>query len=488
MTRFYYTPWQPDLKATAEQIEARIAHCKYLGLPPSAPATEYNAARAALGEAERAAMLDAGRKAAEQWGNMIAWREPGLNDGEALLPAMESGLYEYLMLGGGRAGGKSHEVAEALVDLCSRVPKRVVCGREFMATIRDSARSLLVNKIKAHPSAADWEITDNELRHSNGTLFTFMGMARNPDSAKSLEGCDIFWGEESQTFTHKSIEILLPTIRESGSMLIFSFNARYPDDPVPRMAMVPAERPDALWYKVVQFEENPYIFISRLMNDLRKSFRVSKRFRHVWRGDLDRNSELKIIDHKVGRPPVAGMRSGTLLYGIDFGGTDPTALVKLEVWPPQLCGRDEDDKGIMYIQKEFYSPCRSNREIVKGVIDTCPELVEGHYELKADSADPKAIGELNNASIPTRGAEKGPGSVEAGLRTIADFEVWIDPGCPNVTKCAEQYRWKADRNGKATNVPEHAFSHPWDAVRYAIEGEDLSGSDGVSYIILGEAS
>ena len=58
------------------------------------------------------------------------------------------------------------------------------------------------------------------------------------------------------------------------------------------MAMVPAERPDALWYKVVQFEENPYIFISRLMNDLRKSFRVSKRFRHVWRGDLDRNSEL----------------------------------------------------------------------------------------------------------------------------------------------------------------------------------------------------
>lgn len=484
----YFTPWDTSLRMTAYQIEARIAHCKLMRLPPTASAADYQAARAALSPADAAAMQEAGARAAALWDVMTAWRPQGLNDGEPVLPAMESGLYEYLMLGGGRAGGKSHEVAEALVDLCSRKRKRVVCGREFMASIRDSSRSLLVAKIKAHPSAHDWELLDNELRHKNGTLITFMGMARNPDSAKSLEGCDIFWGEEAQTFSAKSVEILLPTIRESGSMLLFTFNARFPDDPVPRMAMVPAEQPEALYYKVVGFEDNPHIFCSRLMNDLRKSFRRSKRFRHVWRGDLDAHSELRIVDHKEGRPPVPMMAQPKVLYGIDFGGTDPTALVRLNVWGPTQLGRDPDDKGILYVNAEFYAPCKSNREIVKGVVNTCPELLEGHYELKADSADPKAIGELNNASIPTRGAEKGPGSVEAGLRTIADFDVWISPECPNTTKCAEQYRWKADRNGKATNVPEHEFSHPWDAVRYAIEGEDLSGGSGVDYIILGEAS
>ena len=420
---------------------------------------------------------------------MTAWKLHGTHDGESVLDAMRSGVYEYLVLLGGRAGGKSHEVAEAIIELCSETPKRVVCGREFQNSIRDSSHALLKGKIKGHRSAGEWTITDTELRHRNGTLITFIGMARNVESAKSLEGADIFWGEEAQTFSLASVEILIPTIREHGSILIFTANPRYADDPVPRMAMVPAERPDALWYKVVQFEDNPHLFRSRLLNDLRKSFSTSKRFRHVWRGDLDRNSDLRIIDHTVGRPPMPEyMPTPLTFYGIDFGGTDPTVLVRLHIWNAKQLGRDEDEKGVMYIDREFYSPCRSNREIVKGVTDISPELMEGKYTLKADSADPKAIGELNNAMIPTVGADKGPGSVEAGLRTIADFDVWISNDCPNVAKCAENYRWKADRNGKALNTPEHAWSHPWDAVRYALEGEDLTagGAGGVDYIELKE--
>lgn len=401
---------------------------------------------------------------------------------------MESGLYEYLILLGGRAGGKSHEVAEALVDLCSRKRKRVVCGREFQNSIRDSSHALLVSKIRAHRSAAEWTITDNELRHKNGTLFSFIGMARNPESAKSLEGADIFWGEEAQTFSLRSVEILIPTIREQGSMLIFTANPRYADDPVPRMALVPAERPEALFYKFVFFEDNPHLFRSRLMNDLRKSFRTSKRYRHVWRGDLDHHSELRILSHRVGVPPVPAeyWMNARVLYGIDFGSTDPTALARVLVWTPAACGRGPDEPGVMYIDREFIAPCKSNREIVKAVTTTCPELVGGRYTLKADSADPKAIEELNDAGVATHGAVKGPGSVEAGIRKIADHELWISENCPKTTTAAENYRWKADRSGKATNVPEHQWSHVWDAVRYAIEEEDLSDRSGVSYITIEE--
>lgn len=123
-----------------------------------------------------------------------------------------------------------------------------------------------------------------------------------------------------------------------------------------------------------------------------------------------------------------------------------------------------------------------------GVRNVCPEVNEGEWLVKADSADPKAIGELNNASIPTVGAVKGDSSVLAGLRTLADRDIWISDDCPITQKCAENYRWKADRAGRPLNVSEHEYSHPFDAARYALEGEDLSDSSGVSYIILGEVS
>jgi len=485
----YFAPWRSDIRLSAEAILTHVEHCRQLNIPATHSPAQVRQAIALLPMPKQAEIAAKAGARAAQWANMVAFRPTGLHDNEPVLQALESGLYEYLFLLGGRAGGKSHEVAEALVELCARKPKRVVCGREFQVSIRDSARSLLVSKIKAHWSAASWEVLDTELRHANGTLITFIGIARNPESAKSLEGCDIFWGEEAQTFSSVSLEILIPTIRESGSMLIFTLNPRYPDDPVYQMAMV--DQPDYAFVKVVEFENNPYLFLSRLVNDLLRAYKSSPRYRHVWRGDIDSNSELRIIQFKTGYPPLllGSENMGKRLYGIDFGGTDPTAFIRMFYYRPEALGREPDDKGVLFIDREFVQPCQSNRDIVAGVKGVSPELAQGRWQLKADSADPKAIGELNNAGIPTFGAVKGDGSVLAGLRTLADHDIWISDNCPITQKCAENYRWKADRAGRPTNVPEHEYSHPFDAARYAVEGEDLNDSSGgVSYIILGEAS
>lgn len=483
---FYYAPFDADLMLPAPAILRWIATCEVLGLPPghTTPAAFQEAA--VSGDADK--IEAAVQKLLAQWEAMTAWRPQVPCSTGPVLRAMQSRLYEYLFLLGGRAGGKSHEVAEAVIELASFKRERVVCGREFMASIKDSNHALLSKKIKESRHAADWTITDQELRHKNGSLITFMGMARNPDSAKSLEGCTIFWGEESQSLSATSLEILTPTIREHGSMLVFTFNTRFTDDPVPRMALVPSERPEASWIKVVQFEDNPHFFRSRLFNDMRKSFRQSKRFKHVWRGDYDRNSELQILSYVTGRPPVTDHYAmhGRDLYGIDFGGSDPTALVRCVFYPPEALGRDQDERGALHFVAEFAAPCRSNRDIVDAVKAVCPELLEGHQHLKADSADPKAIGELNNAGIPTQGVEKGPGSVLAGLRALADLDLYVSPDCPQTANAFDNYRWKPDRAGKPTNVPEHTFSHIPDAARYAIEGERLDGQSGVAYLILGE--
>lgn len=150
MSKVYYAPFDDSIMLPAEFLEAHAARAYALGQPPSVPPAAIAAALAAAPPALRDTAQRAAQQAAAAWSAMIAHKPQGLHDGQPFLPALESGLYEYLMLLGGRAGGKSHEVAEALVHLCSRVKKRVVCGREFQNSIRDSSHALLVNKIKAH--------------------------------------------------------------------------------------------------------------------------------------------------------------------------------------------------------------------------------------------------------------------------------------------------------------------------------------------------
>lgn len=483
----YFAPWNPAIMLDAHTIVGRLEQCRALKIPPHASPSEY---RESVAQNPQIDLDGIAMRAAEQWDAMTRQRPTAPNDGERLIDAMRSGLYERLYMLGGRAGSKSHEAAEALIEIASNEPKRIVAGREFMANIRDSSRALLVQKIKQHPSVADWTIHETELSHKNGSLITFIGLARNPDAARSLEGADIFFGEEAANFSADSLEILEPSIRQQGSMLLYVLNPRFKDDPVYDAAMV--ERRDASWVKVSEFEDNPFIFVSRLYNDIRSDFFRSKRYKHVWRGYLDTNSDLKIIQHVEGFPEVAAdrTRQPTTLYGIDFGGTDPTAFIRVLYWHHTQLNRPdpEDERGLIWINAEFIAPCKSNADIVRGVKLAAPELLEGRYVLKADAADPKAIGELSNAGIPTHGARKGADSVIDGIRDFNSHEIWISPHCPITLKCAERYHWQSDRSGKPLNAPEHKWSHPWDALRYAIRDVDLQNppSDEIDYLAIQE--
>ncbi len=54
----------------------------------------------------------------------------------------------YIVFYGGRAGAKSHSVATAIIVRCYSEKTKVLCVREFMASMADSVHSLLVQKIE----------------------------------------------------------------------------------------------------------------------------------------------------------------------------------------------------------------------------------------------------------------------------------------------------------------------------------------------------
>ncbi|MGI5912979.1 MAG: terminase large subunit, partial [Syntrophomonadaceae bacterium] len=96
----------------------------------------------------------------------------------------------------------------------------------------------------------------------------------------------------------------------------------------------------------------------------------------------------------------------------------------------------------------------------------------------ADSAEPKSIAELKSFGMKIKGAKKGPGSVEFGIKFLQDLEqIIIDPErCPLAAREFINYSLETDRNGIVKSQFPDKDNHSIDAVRYGLEDDMKSGS------------
>src|SRR3990167_5180228 len=139
-------------------------------------------------------------------------------------------------------------------------------------------------------------------------------------------------------------------------------------------------------------------------------------------------------------------------YGLDFCySNDPTAIVAVYYY----------DGG--YIWDEIcYQKGLSNKQIYDLISNQPVALVI------ADSAEPKSIDEIKAFGANIIGAEKGKDSVNNGIQIVQDQKISITKRSVNLIKEYRNYLWETDKDGKILNVPEHAFSHSMDAVRYGL--------------------
>ena len=88
----------------------------------------------------------------------------------------------------------------------------------------------------------------------------------------------------------------------------------------------------------------------------------------------------------------------------------------------------------------------------------------------ADSAEPKSVAELKSFGMKVKGAKKGPGSVEFGIKFLQDLEqIIIDPErCPMAAKEFINYSLETDRNGIIKSQFPDKDNHSIDATRYGL--------------------
>jgi phage terminase large subunit len=393
--------------------------------------------------------------------------------GEKFLPLFEP--YRHKALFGGRGSAKSHTMAGCLTITAARMTKRVVCARQFQNSIKDSVKELIESKIKAYGLSEQFAILEREIVHrKTDSRFTFIGLDRNPESAKSLEGADICWVEEARTINKRSMEILIPTIRKPGSELWWCWNPEQPEDPVDDYFRGNAKRakggtfepPPNSYIMPVGIEDNPWFYHTAMPQEMWHMKQGNfKRYQHIWLGDYDNSFEGKIFTNvEIGRIEVPDHIPPR--YGMDFGfSQDPNAIVKLYV---------NHARREIYIAREAGGrmALRDLPVAIRGVVEDDSDLI------KADGSRPESIDHLNSLGFNVVAAKKGPGSVKTGITWLQGYRIVIDPECEEMRDEARLYSWQKDRlTGKALSVPVDAHNHYWDAVRYATEDCQTEGAD-----------
>ena len=186
------------------------------------------------------------------------------------------------MLYGGRGAGRSWGCARALLLLGTEKAIRVLCAREYQNSISESVHKLLSDQIVALGLESFYIIQQAEIIGKNGTIFVFAGIKNNPTKIKSYEGIDYCWVEEANKVSRHSWEILIPTVRKTGSEIWITFNPELETDYTYQRFV--KEPPSSSFVVKMTWKDNPWFPPELLeeLEDLKK--RDYDSFLNVWEG------------------------------------------------------------------------------------------------------------------------------------------------------------------------------------------------------------
>jgi len=140
---------------------------------------------------------------------------------------------------GGRGSGKSHFFAERLIaDSLAQRGLLSVCIREVQKSLKDSAKRLIEAKLARFGlgEKQGFKVYREAIRTPGDGIIIFQGMQdHTAESIKSLEGFQRALVEEAQSLSARSLSLLRPTLRASGSELWFAWNPRHRIDAVDAM-------------------------------------------------------------------------------------------------------------------------------------------------------------------------------------------------------------------------------------------------------------
>lgn len=386
--------------------------------------------------------------------------------------AAKSDKYTYYVLKGGRNSAKSSHIALFIIYWLMKNSTNALVVRKIGNTLQESVYEQLKWAIGLLGVNEYWKIKKNPLEMiyiPNKSRILFRG-ADNPLKLKSLKtsknDITILWIEELAEFTiEEDIEVILNSVLRAESevpyKIFYSYNPPRQKTNWVNKRFGTADIPERTYIHHSTYLGNKFVSKEFVEEAERVKVKDENKYRHIYLGEpigtgiipFSNISFRKITDEEI-------KRFDNIKQGLDFGyANDPLAFVRVHY---------DKTRRKIYVIDEIYRLQTSNRELARAII----EKKYNDTLIIADSAEPKSIDELKGYGLKIRGAKKGPGSVEYGIKWLNDLEeIVIDSQrTPNTAKEFELIDYKMDKIGNIKNDLVGA-DHAIDAVRYALEDE-----------------
>lgn len=238
----------------------------------------------------------------------------------------------YKVLYGGRGGGKSENIADALIIMGIQRKIKVLCARELQNSLTESVHAVLKNTIDKFNLGSIYTVQESTIfNKNNGTEFIFAGIRRDISKIKSMFGIDICWVEEAANVSKNSWSTLIPTIRKENAEIWVSFNPELDtDETYKRFVLDP---PEGAVVAKINWRDNPWFpdILRKQKDEL--EIKDYDAFLNVWEGHCRQTidgavyaKELReaVADERIRRVPVMPGRPVDTFW--DLGKRDNTSV------------------------------------------------------------------------------------------------------------------------------------------------------------------
>lgn len=367
---------------------------------------------------------------------------------------------------GGAGSGKSHFAAEKVLGrlVSEQGPHRFVVGRKVQRTLRASCFRLLNDYINRWGWTKHFNVNKSDLDITfmpTGAQIMFVGMD-DPEKLKSIEQPTGFWLEEATEFSEEDIgqvNLRLRTDIVPYMQIMLTFNPISINHHL-KTRFFDCEPTERITTMRSTFLDNPFLVASYRaeLEDLR--------LRNPSWWTIYGRGEWGVMEGLIYDPPIIGLWPESFdetFYGLDFGYNNPTALIQVDI----------KDK-VPYLTELVYETELTNAGLIKqltgseaeGLIK--PLITNRNLPIYADAAEPGRIVEIRNAGFNCKPADKGPGSVHAGISFCKGVKLYTKSSNANLNAEFSSYVWLKDKNGKTLDEPIAVKNHAMDAMRYGL--------------------
>jgi phage terminase large subunit len=366
-------------------------------------------------------------------------------NGTELLERTINATTRFVIHVGGSRSGKTVALAQHAIVKCIQEPGIVfTVVRKTLPALKATA----YRDVKEQLETLDlWEpdamnLTEMTYAFPNGSCIEFISV----DNSQKIRGRkrDYAWLNEANELTREDFtQLALRTSRQ----MYFDFN---PSEPEHWLYDIEDDRP--LETTVIQstFLDNPFL-PDEIINEIIALKDTDPEAYKVFALG-QRGSARDLVYPNWDTAPEFPVDCETVCYGIDFGFTDPTAMVRVGF-------RDKE----LFVEEVFCKSGLSQNEITDLV------ATRGARErVWADAAEPDRILELSRAGVNIAKARK---DVQAGIASVKSRKIVVCGESPNLIAELRMYRWKRDAAGNPTEAVE-GRDHCLDAMRYAVFNEN----------------